>query len=356
MTQPILSLRGVARSYRSRKTSGWGWTTIHAAMDVSLEVHEGETLAIVGESGSGKSTLAKLLLMLQPPSSGDVEFRGVSLARLDKRQSGEYRRQVQAVFQDPASSLNPMMTVERTLGYIVRRHELASPAHERAFILKQLDAVGLTPAEQYLGRYPHQLSGGQQQRIAIARAMMLEPKVIIADEPLSSLDMSIQAQVLRLMMELRARTNVGFVVISHDLGAMQSIADRTAVMYRGRIVEIGTDVYARPAHPYTRLLLDARLAPDPRAGRIRSAAAERAVPPPALTGTGGCRFRNRCSFAVERCAGEEPALRQLAGGTTQVACHRAEELIGSAATHASRTPTPSREGTVPTLVNKGERQ
>ncbi|MGI6853198.1 oligopeptide/dipeptide ABC transporter ATP-binding protein [Mesorhizobium sp. 1B3] len=356
MTQPILSLCGIARSYRSRKTSGWGWTTVHAAVDVNLEVREGETLAIVGESGSGKSTLAKLLLMLQPPSGGDVKFHGVSLARLDKRQREEYRRQVQAVFQDPASSLNPMMTVERTLGYIVRRYELASRANERTFIQKQLASVGLTPAEQYLDRFPHQLSGGQQQRIAIARAMMLEPKVIIADEPLSSLDMSIQAQVLRLMMDLRKRTNVGFVVISHDLGAMQSIADRTAVMYRGRIVEIGADVYTRPVHPYTRLLLDARLAPDPRAGRIRSLAAERPVPPRALKGAGGCRFRNRCPSAIERCAAEEPALRPVAGGATQVACHRAEELMGLVAASASKKPSPSREGTVPTLVNKGERQ
>ena len=328
MTQPILSLRSVGRSYKSRNASGWGSTTIDAAIGINLEIYEGETLAIVGESGSGKSTLAKLLLMLQPPSSGDVEFRGVSLSSLDKRKRSEYRREVQAVFQDPASSLNPRMTVEQTLGYVIRRHDLVSESEQRAFIARQLASVGLEPAEQYLTRYPHQLSGGQQQRIAIGRAMMLEPKVIIADEPLSSLDVSIQAQVLQLMLDLRKRTNVGFVVISHDLGAMQSIADRTAVMYRGRIVEIGDAVYDRPAHPYTKLLLDARLGSDPRKGRLRAPVSKQPAPMRTVSaGEGGCRFRGRCPYAIQICAESEPALRTIGSGTTQAACHRAEELV-----------------------------
>ena len=329
MSQPILSLRQASRIYKSRKASGWGWTSVRAVDGVDLDVREGETLAIVGESGSGKSTIAKLLLMLHDPSRGHVEYRGTRLGKLTREQKSGYRRQVQAVFQDPASSLNPSMTVEQSLGHVVRRHGLAPGAGQREFIMRQLASVGLNPPEQYLVRYPHQLSGGQQQRIAIARAMMLEPKIIVADEPLSSLDVSIQAQVLQLMQDLKARTNVGFVVISHDLGAMQSIADRTAVMYRGRIVEIGDDVYGGSAHPYTRLLLDARLTADPRQGRIRQMAMQPPVQTASASGEGGCRFRHRCPHAIEICATSDPALRPVGSGRTQAACHRAEELVSA---------------------------
>ena len=218
------------------------------------------------------------------------------------------------------------MTVEQTLGYVIRRHDLVSDAEQREFIVSQLAAVGLTPPEQYLTRYPHQLSGGQQQRIAIARAIMLQPKIIIADEPLSSLDVSIQAQVLQLMSDLRAKTNVGLVIISHDLGAMQSIADRTAVMYRGQVVEIGDTIYDAPIHPYTRLLLDARLLPNPHGTRIRAPAAVAVTPFASIASNSGCKFLNRCPHAIERCAVSDPQLRPFGEGTTQVACHRAEEL------------------------------
>jgi len=270
--RPILSMRNVSKVYSARRASGWGKTTVRAVDDLDLDVHEGETLAIVGESGSGKSTIAKLLLMLTEPTAGRICYEDALLSGLNRARRSQYRRNVQAVFQDPASSLNPSMTVEQTLGCIIRRHDLVPPSGQTDFILRQLASVGLEPPAQYLRRFPHQLSGGQQQRIAIARAMMLAPKIIIADEPLSSLDVSIQAQVLELMQELKRTTNVGFVVISHDLNAMQSIADRTAVMYRGRIVEMGTDVYDRPVHDYTRLLLDARLSVDPRQGRVRALA------------------------------------------------------------------------------------
>lgn len=354
MTQPILSLRSVNRSFKSRSADGWGTTLVHAAIDVNLDISEGETLAIVGESGSGKSTLAKMLLMLQPPSSGEVAFRGVSLSKLDKRQTSEYRRQVQAVFQDPASSLNPRMRIEQTLGYIIRRHNLVEPAERRTFAARQLEFVGLVPAEEYLARYPHQLSGGQQQRIAIARAMMLEPKMIIADEPLSSLDVSIQAQVLQLMLDLRKRTNVGFVVISHDLGAMRSIADRTVVMYRGRIVEIGDDVYDRPTHPYTKLLLDARLAPDPRLGRIRTSVANRTPQIRNMPAPGGCRFRDRCPHAIQICAKQEPALRPVGDRSSRSACHRADELASLLAADSAKPASSGGSGSS-TVHNEGER-
>jgi ABC-type oligopeptide transport system ATPase subunit len=270
MSEPILSIRGVSRIYASRAPSGWRRQLMRALDGVDLDVNEGETLAIVGESGSGKSTLAKLMLRLEQPSGGAVLYRGAPLAGLNRQQWQAYRRDIQAVFQDPSSSLNPRMRVEQSLGYVARRHDLARPAELRRFLAGHLASVGLDPPEQYLSRYPHQLSGGQQQRVAIARAMMLEPRLIVADEPLSSLDISIQAQVLDLMRELSQRKNVGFVLISHDLNAVQSIADRIAVMHRGRIVEIGRDVFDAPKDPYTRLLLKARLSTDPREARARS--------------------------------------------------------------------------------------
>lgn len=267
MTGPILRMQSVTKFFINRNYDGWHRNFNRAVDGVDLEVHEGETLAIVGESGSGKSTLARLLLLLDKPTSGEVSYRGTSLSKLRATQRRIFRRNVQAVFQDPSASLNPRMQIEHTLGYVIRRHGLASPTEQRNFIAGHLGAVGLNPPEQFLARYPHQLSGGQQQRVAIARAMMLEPRIIVADEPLSSLDISIQAQVLDLMRELRRKTNVGFVLISHDLNAMQSIADRVAVMHRGRIVEIGRNVFEDPQHPYTRLLLKARLTPNPRLAR-----------------------------------------------------------------------------------------
>nr|WP_281068699.1 ABC transporter ATP-binding protein [Ramlibacter agri] len=240
---------------------------------VSLDVHEGETLAIVGESGSGKSTLAKLLLALNKPTRGEVRFRGTSLQQLSGAQHADYRRSVQAVFQDPSASLNPRMQVAESLGHVVRRHALADADGEAGCIEGHLASVGLVPPASFMTRYPNQLSGGQQQRVAIARAMMLAPRIIVADEPLSSLDVSIQGQILDLMRALKQRTGVGFVIISHDLHAMEAIADRVAVMHQGRIVEMGTEVFARPQHEYTKLLLAARLPPDPRQARARLAIA-----------------------------------------------------------------------------------
>lgn len=269
MTEPILSLRNVAQVFTKPHQSGWRRQYLHALDGVDLDVNEGETLAIVGESGSGKSTLAKLLLALNRPTRGEVLFRGKSLWTLDAAERTRYRRSVQAVFQDPASSLNPRMRVAQALGYAVRRHALSSEAEQDAFIARQLVSVGLEPAETFMQRYPNQLSGGQQQRVAIARAMMLQPRIIVADEPLSSLDISIQGQVLDLMRELKRSTGVGYVIISHDLHAMESIADRVAVMHQGKVVEIGPDVFSNPQHAYTKMLLQARLPADPRRARAQ---------------------------------------------------------------------------------------
>lgn len=269
MTEPILGLRNVTQVFAKPHQSGWRRQYLHALDGVDLDVHEGETLAIVGESGSGKSTLAKLLLALNRPTSGKVLFGGKSLQTLGASERTRYRRSVQAVFQDPASSLNPRMRVAQALGHVVRRHALIDEAEQDAFIARQLVSVGLEPAETFMQRYPNQLSGGQQQRVAIARAMMLQPRIIVADEPLSSLDISIQGQVLDLMRELKRGTGVGYVIISHDLHAMESIADRVAVMHQGKIVEIGPDVFSNPQHAYTKMLLQARLPADPRRARAQ---------------------------------------------------------------------------------------
>lgn len=260
MTEPVLTARGVSLHYAGRQ--------VRAVENVDLDVHEGETLGVVGESGSGKSSLARLLLNLIRPTEGSVGYRGTQLAALGRRTRRAYRRDVQAVFQDPATSLNPRMRIEQTLRHILLEHGLATRATAGDLIAAQLESVGLAPAEQFMSRYPHQLSGGQQQRVAFARAMMLKPRLIIADEPLSSLDISVQTQLLELMATLQAQTGVGFVIISHDLGAVESIADRVAVMHRGRIIEIGPDVLTAPTHNYTKALLDAVLVPDPRVSRL----------------------------------------------------------------------------------------
>ena len=324
MTAPILSARGLVQTFAGRKAGEWRRHLIHAVDGVDLDIREGETLAIVGESGSGKSSLARLLLSLAQPVAGEVLYRGEALERLTKAQRRAYRGEIQAVFQNPAASLNPRMSVESILGSVIRRHRLAHGEGVRELIAAGLGAVGLTPASEYMGRYPHQLSGGQQQRVAIARAMIRKPRLIIADEPLSSLDISIQTQILDLMRELRLKTKVGFLLISHDLNAVQSIADRVVVMYRGRIVEGGAKVLNHPLHPYTRALLDARLIPDPKIARSRQRIvleSDAASAPPPL---GGCRFRDRCPFVIPICETHDPALKSVCEGESLVACHRVE--------------------------------
>ncbi len=266
---PILSGRAVTKSFVGARRQGWRRETIRAVDAVDLDVHEGETLAVVGESGSGKSTLARVLLGLSAPTSGEVLFRGRPTTALTRQDRHVFRREIQPVFQDPAASLNPRMRIETTLAHVLLRHRLATAQTLRTVIIAQLEAVGLVPGDHYLGRYPHELSGGQQQRVAIARALAVRPKLLIADEPLSSLDMSVQAQVLDLLIELRRRFHLGLVLISHDLNVVETIADRIAVMNLGKIVETGAtvDVMRCPQHVYTRTLLNARLVADPRLAR-----------------------------------------------------------------------------------------
>ncbi len=321
MSVPILAARGLVQTYPGRRSGGFRREVVRAVDGVDLDVHEGETLAIVGESGSGKTSVARLLLHLSRPTQGMVAYRGIALERADRR---AYRREIQAVFQDPASSLNPRMRVETALSHVIARHGLASGEGVKALIARHLKAVGLDPPETFMARFPHQLSGGQQQRVAIARAMVLNPRIIIADEPLSSLDISVQTQLLALMRELQRATQVGFVLISHDLNAVEAIADRVAVMYRGRVVETGRRVIARPLHPYTRALIDARLIANPRLARSkpRIVLDGDALSLPAEAG--GCRFRGRCPMALPVCAAEDPALKPTQDEDSLVACHRVE--------------------------------
>jgi ABC-type glutathione transport system ATPase component len=271
VSAPILSARSIVKTFGGR--SWFGGAAAKRAVDaVDLDVHEGETLAIVGESGSGKSTLARILLGLIAPTSGAVTYEGRSVETFGAADWAAFRKSVQPVFQDPASSLNPRMRVDTTLGHVLRRHRLATRGTMDAEIAGLLAAVGLDAA-QFRDRYPHQLSGGQQQRIAIARAMAVRPRLIVADEPLSSLDMSVQAQILDLLVSLKASRNLGLVLISHDLNVVDAIADRVIVMYLGRIVEAGPtrQVLGNPSNDYTRSLLAAKLVADPHVARARRA-------------------------------------------------------------------------------------
>lgn len=238
-----------------------------AAVDgVSIGVAKGETLALVGESGSGKSTTARMMAGLIEPTDGDIYFKGKKLTELSKEEYREYRRAVQVVFQDPMSSFNPRRPVQKALRLPVRLHNIVDRSAEDDYIESLLQMVGLTPTASYMNRLPRALSGGQRQRLALARAMALNPSVIVADEPLSALDVSIQAQILQLMMRVKAEQGVGFLMITHDLAVVKLIADRVAVMYRGSIVESGTaeEIFANPQHEYTKTLLAATPIPDPR--------------------------------------------------------------------------------------------
>ena len=278
MSTPILSARSVVKSFGGRSWFGGAGTARRAVDTIDLDVNEGETLAIVGESGSGKSTLARMLLGLVKPSSGEVAYYGQPMAGFAAPDWATFRKAVQPIFQDPASSLNPRMRVDTTLSNVLLRHGLATRDTLAAEITELLASVGLDAA-QFHDRYPHQLSGGQQQRIAIARAMAVRPRLIIADEPLSSLDMSVQAQILDLLVSLKSSRNLGLVLISHDLNVVDAISDRVIVMYLGRIVESGPtrQVLGNPANDYTRSLLAAKLVADPRLARQSRLAMDAAV-------------------------------------------------------------------------------
>nr|WP_202447564.1 dipeptide ABC transporter ATP-binding protein [Streptomyces sp. SID5468] len=306
---------------------------VKAVDGVDFELRPGETLGIVGESGCGKSTVARLVMNLEKPTAGEVRYRGQDITRLTGRDLKAVRRDIQMVFQDPYTSLNPRMTVGDIVGEPFAIHPEAAPRGERRRRVQELlEVVGLSP--EYVNRYPHQFSGGQRQRIGIARGLALNPRVIICDEPVSALDVSVQAQVVNLMERLQREFGLSYVFIAHDLSVVRHISDRVAVMYLGRIVETGDEeqIYEHPTHPYTQALLSAVPVPDPDARQGRGRIILHGdVPSPAAVPS-GCRFRTRCWKAREKCAREVPplAVPGTFHGTGSPAehpsaCHFAEE-------------------------------
>ena len=328
LAQPLLALRGLTKHFPLKGgLLGRTVATVRAVDDVSFDVMKGETLGIVGESGCGKSTTARLLVQLLGLDAGSMVFDGEAVG--EPRASGlslrEYRRQVQMVFQDSYASLNPRLPVEDSIAFAPKVHGLGErEANARAREL--LSAVGLAPA-QFARRYPPELSGGQRQRVNIARALALQPRLVILDEPVSALDKSVEAQVLNLLVDLKARFNLTFVFISHDLNVVQFISDRVLVMYLGEVVEIGPvdSIYDRPAHPYTRALLDSRPSMDP--SRRRTVPPLVGDPPNPVNPPSGCRFRTRCGFAEDVCAAKKPIAADLGGGHL-AACHMASPGSG----------------------------
>ncbi|MEU1893147.1 ABC transporter ATP-binding protein [Streptomyces pristinaespiralis] len=335
MAEAILEVRDLVKHYPLtrgilfKKHVG----AVKAVDGVDLDLFAGETLGIVGESGCGKSTLAKMLVHLERPTAGAIRYKGEDITKLSGRALKAVRRNIQMVFQDPYTSLNPRMTVGDIIGEPYEIHpEVAPKGSRRQKVQELLDVVGLNP--EYINRYPHQFSGGQRQRIGIARGLALRPEVIVADEPVSALDVSVQAQVINLLDTLQSEFSLSYVFIAHDLSIVRHISDRVGVMYLGRIVEIGRDaeIYDHPTHPYTQALLSAVPVPDPRAREHRERIILTGDVPSPTNIPSGCRFRTRCWKAQERCAREVPLLavpphlEQAAGPAHHPsACHFAEE-------------------------------
>ncbi|HTW03104.1 MAG TPA: dipeptide ABC transporter ATP-binding protein [Streptosporangiaceae bacterium] len=294
---------------------------VHAVDDVSLEVRTGETLGLVGESGCGKSTLARCIARLYDLTDGTITFEGRDISRLSRRQLRPVRRELQMVFQDPYASLNPRKRVGAILSDPLRIHNYGDRAKIRTRVRELLDLVGLSP--EHVNRYPHEFSGGQRQRIGVARAIALHPKLIIADEPVSALDVSIRAQVINLLDDLQDELSLTYVFIAHDLGVVRHISDRIAVMYLGKVVEISPaeELYRRPVHPYTEALLSAVPLPDPDLSAKREQIVLEGDVPSPVTPPSGCRFHPRCRYATEICAREEPPLVMHGSQGHVAACH-----------------------------------
>jgi oligopeptide/dipeptide ABC transporter ATP-binding protein len=317
--KPILEVRDLKKHFSMRKgLLQRAFGTVYAVDGVSFSINKGETLGLVGESGCGKSTVGRAILRLIEPTEGSIIIDGRDITHLSKSQLRPYRRQMQIIFQDPFSSLDPRMSVGDIVAEPLRVHGVAKGVEVRKSVEDLFDRVGLRKAQ--MTHYPHQFSGGQRQRIGIARALALQPKLIIGDEPVSALDVSIQAQVLNLLKDLQREMGLAYLFISHNLAVVEHISDRIAVMYLGRVVEY-TDknaLFTRPQHPYTESLLQAVPVPDPRVKR-KKRVLQGDVPSP-VNPPSGCHFHTRCPYAIERCRVEYPVLREVQLGQ-MVACH-----------------------------------
>lgn len=316
-TEHLLEVRNLVKHFPVDNSDD----VVQAVDDVSFEIIAGETLGLVGESGCGKSTVGKCLLRLHEPTSGEVLFEGKNIVGLPNSEMQPLRREMQIIFQDPYASLNPRLSVRSIIAEPLKIHKIGDKASQNAKVEDLLSKVGLDP--KYADRYPHEFSGGQRQRIGIARALALNPKLIICDEPVSALDVSVQAQVVNLLQELQDEFGLTYLFISHGLAVVEHISDRVAVMYLGRIVEIcdADELYENPLHPYSQALLSAIPIPDPKHKRNRIVL-KGDVPTP-INPPSGCRFRTRCPVAIDQCSRVEPELRELETGHF-AACIRAD--------------------------------
>lgn len=329
--QPLLEVQNLRKEFQlrtgllaqllSRKRD-----VVCAVDGVDFDLIQGGTLGLVGESGSGKTTLGRMIAMLEEPTGGSIRLRGVDLTQIDKKQQKQLRRDVQMIFQNPYESIDPRFTIGAWVGEPLGYLGVGKPSDRRGRVMEILDQVGLSPASAYIDRLPHELSGGQRQRIDIARALIVEPKLLVADEPVSMLDVSVRSGILKLLFRLQAEFGVTYIFISHDLAVARYVSAQIAVMYLGKIVEWGaTDpVVHQPAHPYTKMLLAAVPEPDPEVRRIRlhrrgEAAAIRDIP-------SGCRFHTRCPLAQPQCIEAEPALAESGEGR-RAACYFSEKVL-----------------------------